>query len=129
MNGLHRLLPVALALVGLANPAPSQIHVHARLGKHLRIGVDLGEHGGRSRWRRFDHGRRHHRHGARCWRTVVERVRLPGRYEAVFVPARYEWRRDACGRLVRVLVEPAHHERRWVPGHWTHRQRRVLICR
>ncbi len=77
--------------------------------------------------------------------SLPRRVWVPGRYEAVeqrvWVPESrrsvwiapvYEWRRDACGRPIRVLVcagrfelqcVPAHAEVRlvrvWRAGHWS----------
>lgn len=105
--------------------------------KNVSIGITLG-HG-------RDHDQRPRRpigYEGREWipshyETVTERVWVPGREEHVLVPAVYEWRHDHCGRLVQVLVSPAHYETRctsgrfelvtrqvWVEGGW-----RVKPCR
>lgn len=61
-------------------------------------------------------------------------VVVPGGYERVWVPARYETRYDACGATIRVCVSVGHwktvrrpdrvvvrRERVWVRGHWSTR--------
>ena len=64
--------------------------------------------------------------------VIQERhVRQPDRHEKVWVPDRYETRRDVCGHPYRILVEEGHYVTRiipgrvivervkvWVPGHW-----------
>jgi hypothetical protein len=63
--------------------------------------------------------------------TVLERVWVEGSARELWCAPVFEWRRDACGRTIKVLVVPGHwqtvsapgHEetRRvqlWQPGHW-----------
>ncbi|MBK8974550.1 MAG: hypothetical protein IPM29_01355 [Planctomycetes bacterium] len=61
------------------------------------------------------------------WREVRERVWVPGVERVVYVPARYEYRRDACGRLVRILVEPERHQIVCEPGYFEWRVRREWV--
>ena len=65
------------------------------------------------------------------YETRVDRVWVNGCSHEAWVPARFEWRRDACGRAIRICVragswttvtDPGHYEARnvevWVPGAW-----------
>jgi hypothetical protein len=59
-----------------------------------------------------------------CGRMVIytERVWQPGYYKTVYVEPVYDWRRDHCGRPVRVMVRPGCTQRVWVEGCWQTRQ-------
>ena len=118
-----------LALLTLAPAAAARGHDHVALTQRFaRLPVDRGH---------------------RVERCAPARVWVPGHYEVriertwvegcerrVWVPARVEWRRDACGRGYAVQVcagywrverEPGRYESRkvsvWVPGHWQERAR------
>lgn len=61
------------------------------------------------------------------WQEVRRQVWVPAARERVWQEARYEERRDACGRIVRVLVRPGGWC--WVerPGHLEWRTERVWV--
>ncbi|MGA1606333.1 MAG: hypothetical protein ACO4CT_05070 [Planctomycetota bacterium] len=63
------------------------------------------------------------------FQTVRERVWVPGCERVVHVPARFAWRRDACGRRTRVCVEPARTRIVREPGRFEWRERRVFVAR
>lgn len=116
--------PLLIAsLLALAAPSASAGDVDFHFGFRgggVRIGV--GVH--KDEYRREFH--RHRRPRVVCERvwvsgyyeTVERRVWVPGYYERVYRPAEFRYRRDACGRPVRILVRPARHDRVLVPGHY-----------
>jgi hypothetical protein len=58
------------------------------------------------------------------------RVWVPGCERVEHVPARWGWRRDACGRMERVLISPAYDRVVQEPGRWEWREERVAVpCR
>lgn len=61
------------------------------------------------------------------WEVQRERVWVEGRERVVHVPASYAWRRDACGRLVRVCVREAYDHVVCEPGRWEWQERRVWV--
>lgn len=65
------------------------------------------------------------------WELRRERVYVEGCEHIEHVPAVYEWRRDACGRMVRVCVQPAYDRVVREPGHYEWRETRVWVshCR
>ena len=54
--------------------------------------------------------------------TYTERYWQAGYYKTVCVEPVYAWRRDSCGRSVRVLVREGYNRRVWVDGCWQTRQ-------
>ena len=58
---------------------------------------------------------------------VTKRVKTRGHFETVFVPAKYRWVRQRCGRRARVLVRRAYRKKVWRPGHWTTVREKVWI--
>lgn len=72
------------------------------------------------------HGHRGHSHSG-YFRTVRERVYVPGYHEWVDCPAEYGFRYDSCGVRIRFVVRPACRERVWVPGRWEYQNRRVWV--
>lgn len=130
---------VLLALFGLAAAAPAQIRLDGILGRHIQVGVQVSsgrshaepvpvrvpERHGRNR-SRTDRGRddgRGHGH----WQTVSEQVHIPGYWHDEYAPARYGWLRDACGRLVWGVVQPACSRRVWVPPRCETMTRQVWV--
>ena len=88
------------------------------------------------RHRHHDHHRRHH---VPTYRTITERVwvaghfdrvaytvRLPETHQRVKVAARYEWRRDSCGRRYRVCVRRSYYKTVCTPGRVETRHRQVF---
>jgi hypothetical protein len=57
-----------------------------------------------------------------------ERVWVPGCERVVQVPARFAWRRDACGRRTRVCIEPARTRIVREPGRYEWRERRIFVA-
>lgn len=120
------LFSSVLAFAAAVAEAPAQ-HVSIGIGRggvQLRVGThDYGYRG----------SRRHHvppvvrSHQRGCWQTHRERVWVAGCERVVHVPARYAWRRDACGRMVRVCVRPAYDRVVREPGRWEWRERRVWV--
>ncbi|MCB9870421.1 MAG: hypothetical protein H6836_07515 [Planctomycetes bacterium] len=55
----------------------------------------------------------------------MERVWVPGCERRVWVPPCYEFRRDHCGRMVRVCVRAGYFRTYCEPGRWEYR--RVLV--
>lgn len=136
---MNHATSILLALFGLAAAAPAQVRLEGILGRHIQVGVQVGgrddhgarQHGGdrdRGRDQRGRDSRRggdHREHGR--WETVHEQVHIPGYWREEFHPARYGWLRDACGRRVWGIVEPAHTCREWVPPRCETRSRRVWV--
>jgi hypothetical protein len=116
---------VASSGLFLSSTAPAQLHVHARLGRHLSVGADLGAllHCG-PRHHHHDQGRRAGGH----WQTISERVWVPGCTRTVQHPAVYGWITDACGHRRWGIVAPARCETIQEPGRWECRERRVWVA-
>jgi hypothetical protein len=124
---LARWMP-ALALALLA-PLPSALAQKER----AELRVDLG--GGRIELH-VGRGRAPRLEPRRTWipghyEVRHERVWVPGCTRQEWVPARYEWRLDSCGRRFQILIAPGHwitvtdpgryelrEARVWVPGYW-----------
>ncbi len=111
------LRPIAVfvfAGLSLAASLPAQ-RLHITPSVRIGLGgiqVELGSCAPRSRYQ-----------------TVRERVWVPGCERVVHVPARFAWRRDACGRMTRVCIEPAHTRIVREPGRYAWRERRVPVAR
>ncbi len=105
-----------LSLCGSSLSAPAQrigFHI-GKGGVHLSAFADFGhEYRSRSHYRRSSRAR--HRRSHRRYRQHRTRSWVEGYYRQVHVPARYGWVYD-CGRRVWVEIEPARHQRVWVPG-------------
>ena len=67
------------------------------------------------------------RGGRGYWETRHERVLVPGYWDRQFVPARYGWVYDSCGRRSWGIVCDAHYDRVWIPARWESRPRRVWV--
>ena len=92
-------LPVVL-FAALLNPREVRSQVVVRGGVQIsfpQVGI---------RFRLGGHGR-HRPRPSRCRGHCQGHVRL--RQVREWVPARYSYRRDSCGRWVRVLLEPGHY--------------------
>ena len=59
--------------------------------------------------------------------VVSERVWVPGPRRRVYMPARYGYRYDACGRRVRYCIVQAHYSIVQDPGCWEIQRRRVWV--
>jgi len=140
-----------LALLGLATATPaaagdtrgkirfSQRHVdrHHDRGFHVSIRFgdrDRGHHHKPKHHHRDDRRRGHHRdydkpkHHDRYDRGHHRGIdhRRCGYYKKVWIPPRYIYRYDACGRRYRVLIKPGCYRRVWV-AKCPHR--RAFLCR
>ena len=117
-----RTLILMGGLFGLTLPAPAQLQVHARFGKHVSIGVDLPGHA--------------HRAPVYCppqpageWRTVEERVWVAGECRTIVHPAVWGWSRDCHGHRVWTIVCPERREVIHEPGRWECRTKQVWVPR
>jgi hypothetical protein len=124
----------AVAFLGLTTALDAQVRVSASIGRNVRIGAQVGDVAvtyqrdysrGRPGQRTFERRDYDSGHRAGYWRTVRERVCVPGYYEDVYVPAEYGWRYDDCGRRYRCIVRPACVQQVWHPERWEWRSRRV----
>ena len=124
----------AVAFLGLTAAPGAQVRISADIGKSLRVGARVGDvavsyrrDDPRDRFHQRSFGRRTHDAGrnAGYWRTIRERVCVPGHFETIQVPAEYGWRIDDCGRRYRCIVRPAFVRRVWCPERWEWRTRRV----
>ena len=61
------------------------------------------------------------------YKTVRERVWVPGYDNRVHVPAVYDYRYDSCGNRIRVLVREAYYRNDRIPGCWQWQDRRVWV--
>ena len=130
---LRMVLLLMITVCGLEARSPAQVHFGVRLGERVAVRAGAGpisvHYGSRNRDVSYHSGRRvsTRRYASRRpqYRWVTERVWIPGCYEDVYVPARYETVRDACGRLRTVLVEPACYQKVWREGYWKYERRRV----
>ncbi|MFN0009084.1 MAG: hypothetical protein ACKVXR_14370 [Planctomycetota bacterium] len=61
------------------------------------------------------------------YRTVRERVWVPGFVQRVWIEPRYGWRRDSCGRVYRERISGGHYERVEQPGHYEYRDAQVWV--
>ena len=126
---LMKSLFLTAALAGLAPTADAgglNVRVWIDSERGVRVGLGHDRHRQRDRHvrhRRIDH-RDRHVHRVRT-RRVAYRVWIPERHERVVVPARYEYRRDPCGRRVRVLVRRSYVTTRCIPGRYEIRYRTV----
>lgn len=122
------LLPL-FATAALLAPSASAHGLEIRFGKHSKhgsIGVtySTGERG-RDRDRSFSPPPRVWTPGH--YETRCERVWVAGRDEQVWVPARFEWRHDSCGRAYQVCVNPGYWRNVSGPGRFEERQVRVWV--
>ena len=69
-------------------------------------------------------GRSYH---AGHWQEVRRQVWVPGYAERVWQEALYDYRTDACGRVIRVLVQPGGWQVIQHPGHYEWRTERVWV--
>lgn len=141
---------IVLALFGLAAAAPAQVRLEGILGRHIQVGIEVGDHGhgrdgDRDRSRGYDRGRErrggdrdhdrrdhdrrshgeHRDHG--YWTTVRERNEIPGYWREERQPARYGWIVDHCGNRVWGVVAPACVHRVWVAPRCEYQSRRVWV--
>ncbi len=115
----HALL-VAAALGGLALPAEAQLRIDFHPGGHVRLNPRHARH---SCEPRPCPPPRAHGH----WRTVCEPVWIEGCWREEYVPPRYGWVCDPCGRRRWAEIEPGHTHRVWVPGRYENRTRRIWV--
>ena len=121
----HLILGVLLAAGGLVAPAAAQrLHIGIdRGGVHVGGEVQIG--GRRGPVVSFGEGRVPYDQVR--YETQRVRVWVPGCQRIEHVPARWGWRRDACGRLVRVCISPAYDRVVQEPGHWEWRDECVPV--
>ena len=119
---------LALALLGLAALAPAQFRIEGSLGRHVQVGLQVGARCATPVVAPRDHDRCDDRRAYRGrWETVCEQVWVEGYWDQRYVCDRYGWVCDPCGHRRYCIVEPAHWEQFWVPGHYETRQRRVWV--
>ncbi len=137
---IQRLLLIGAVLLGMAVPAVAQIGFQVSFGgrhhgRNLQISIGSRHHQdhhdgwhqrGRHQRGRHHRGRRH-RHVGLGFGYVNERVWVPGPQRRVYVPARYGYRRDACGLRVRYCIVPAHYQIIQEPGTWEYRRQRLWV--
>jgi hypothetical protein len=128
MNPRHAfaVLPIAAALA-FPPPAGAQEIGIGYQKKNVSIGISIGNHGAP-----VHYAPRPIRYETREWipshyETIAEQTWVSGCEERVFVAAVHEWRTDACGRWIKVVVSPAHYETRCAPGHWATVTRQVWV--
>jgi hypothetical protein len=126
------LLLTVAAVLSVAVSAPAQITIEGRLGRHIRGTVVLAghdDHHGHRHNRDVDH--RRHREVERRerghWKTVHEKVRVPGYWRDEHVPATYGWVIDSCGHRNWGIVDHGGCRRVWVPACWETRSRQVWV--
>ena len=137
---IKKLLLTTAILGAMAVPATAQFGLHLSYGKHrgksgvqvtanlgnvLRLGVAKGLRHHKGRGNKGHGKRRGHRGGH--YHTVTEKVWVPGVRRRVYVPARFGYRSDSCGRRIRYCIAPAHYRYVRQPGHWEFQKRRVLV--
>jgi hypothetical protein len=126
MNVVQALASLVIALtVGAATMAPAQASdVGFKVqGKHGSLSFHVG--GGHPAPRPVAYA-------PRDWvpshyETVQERVWVPGHEERVWIAPVYEWRYDACGRAIRVCVQPGYWNTICTSGHYETRPRQVWV--
>ena len=145
---IKQLILIGAILAGMAVPAAAQVGFHLSFGKqrHGRsFQISVGSHHHhrrvpryetgyrRDRGHRHNRGRRYGRGGYRLaarggYRYVTQRVWVPGCRRRVYVPARYGYRVDWCGRRVRYCITQAHYDFVQEPGRWENQRRRVWVA-
>ncbi|MEO0480350.1 MAG: hypothetical protein AAF196_12790 [Planctomycetota bacterium] len=120
---LHKLMPFVLVLVAplsVAQASESRGDFQRPVHQHdSEVAASVAAHTGAVSPRTG--------HSDGYWRTVRERVWVPGTRRVVHVPARYDWRYDSCGRRVRVCVQPAGTRVIQNPGCYQYQTRRVWV--
>lgn len=119
---IQRLLLIGAVLLGTAVPAAAQIGFQVSFGGHhhgrsFRVSLGSGPR---------HHHRAYHRHHFRYVDRLV-RVWVPGCERRIYVPARYGYRLDVCGRRVRYCIAQAHYRLIQEPGRWEYRRERVRV--
>lgn len=130
---------LVLALLGLVPAATAQIQIGARIGRHVSVGATFDSHRAGVGVRVF-HGSGPHRgayrapvhaprHGVATghFQTITEQVWVPGCTRQVWVPDRYGWIVDSCGRRHWAIVCAGHYETVQEPGYWKTVTRRVWV--
>lgn len=117
-----------MVLLGLAAMAPAQFRIEGSLGRRVQVGLQMGVQCAPPVRASRDRDRCDDRHSQRgCWETVSEQVWVRGCWSQRYVSDRYGLVCDPCGHRRWGIVEPAHWEQHWVPGHYESRQRRVWV--
>ncbi|MBI5851850.1 MAG: hypothetical protein HZB39_12620 [Planctomycetes bacterium] len=118
----HFLLVVFFAAGALHAPAAAQqIQVgFDRRGVHIGASVQFGPRCiPQPRWDTpCEHA---------CWEVRRVQVWVDGCERIEHVPARWGWRRDSCGRMVRMQISPAYDRVVREPGRWGWREERVAV--
>ncbi|MFT7536548.1 MAG: hypothetical protein ACI85K_002502 [Hyphomicrobiaceae bacterium] len=79
----------------------------------VRVGLGGGHRG-------YSHG--HGRYVTRC-----EQVLVPGYFDLQYHAASHGWVYDSCGHRNWGVIEPAHHDRVWVPARYETQSRQVWV--
>lgn len=112
-------------MFGLAAALPAQVHIHGRIGPHVQVQATFGDGPRRIGPAVVRPAGMPLRGGH--WEPVVEQVWVPGCWVEEYVPPRYGWIRDACGRARWGIVEPGYTRRVQLPGRYENRTRRVWV--
>ena len=71
------------------------------------------------------HGHSSHGHSSGHYEYVSRRVWVPGCSTRIWIPARYEYQRQSCGRVIRVCVSHGHYDTRYSQGRYEYKQVKV----
>ena len=111
------LLTVAITL-GLAVTASADKKYHGH-----------GHHGHSSHGHSSHSYHGHSSYGHSSYGYVTKKVWVPGYTTRVWVPPRYDYVRQPCGRVVRVCVCNGYYDTRHVPGYYTYKKVRSSYSR
>ena len=96
---------------------------HKSYSSHGHSNHKSYSYGGSSHYSSYN--RSSHGHSGGHYEYVSRRVWVPGCSTRVWIPARYEYRRQSCGRVVRVCVSHGRYDTRYSQGRYEYRQVKV----
>jgi len=132
MFSRSKLPALSLALCAVLAPASRADGFGISIFKNSRHGaISLGySTGPNSAWAPAPVYRTPYRHARWIpghYRTVRERVWVPGCVQRVWIEPRYGWRRDSCGRPFRGCISRGHYEMVEQPGRYEFRDSKVWV--
>lgn len=128
MFSRSKLPALSLVLCAVLAPASRADGFGISLFKSSNHGaISVGYSNGPSAPRAYRTPYRHARWIPGHYRTVRERVWVPGCVQRVWVEPRYGWRRDSCGRFFRGCLSEGRYERVEQPGRYEYRDTRIWV--